>query len=62
MDNGWKEAQSDVRANPRNWRCAMCHAVPDVMGGAWRWDGTVWQHNHGYPIGHVDCEYVSEGK
>lgn len=39
----------------RNWRC-QCGQTPEMAGGYWRWNGEVWQHHHGYPIGHVDAK------
>lgn len=41
------------------WRCE-CGAQPIDDSGGWRWNGERWQHHHGYPIGHIDCEPTGE--
>lgn len=47
---------SHVDLTPYLWRCE-CGARPFDDGMQhWRFDGARWQHYHGYPIGHVDCE------
>ncbi len=40
-------------ADAANWVCTGCGApcVPD--NGNWRWNGSAWEHHHGFPVGHV---------
>jgi hypothetical protein len=51
----------------RNRVCPECGAKPCEGGFEnWRYNGNVWQHSHGYPLGHVDAVsthlgWVSEG-
>ncbi len=45
----WDDEERD-ESNPRHWQCE-CGAMAD---GHCRWTGEVWQHHHGYPVGHVD--------
>lgn len=37
-----------------HWQCE-CGAMADAHC---RWNGNVWQHHHGYPIGHVDMKNI----
>jgi len=35
------------------WRCMVCGAeLKDSSDPAWRWNGKIWEHNHGYPLGY----------
>lgn len=45
-------------ADAANWRCMGCGEVANPSSGSWRWDGSAWQHHHGYPVGHVDAVRV----
>ena len=42
-----------------DWRCMKCGAQPDNSGD-WRWNGSWWEHHHGYPLGHVAAEQNPE--
>jgi hypothetical protein len=51
------EAFRKGRSDPAYWKCE-CGKTPADDNGDWRWSGYSWQHHHGYPIGHVDAEYL----
>jgi len=34
------------------WECE-CGAPLNKVGADFRWNGSAWEHHHGYPIGHV---------
>lgn len=40
--------------DPSRWVC-QCGQRANPASADWRWSGAVWQHHHGYPIGHVDA-------
>lgn len=49
-------------SNAPNWICD-CGQRGDAGSSEWRWNGTVWEHYHGYPIGHCAASYQPiEGK
>lgn len=54
------DAGPDPFLSAHRWRCSECGERADPCGGGdpreasrWRWNGTTWEHFHGYPTGHV---------
>jgi len=40
-----------------NWLCD-CGMRGRLADSAWRWNGTCWEHHHGYPAGHMPTRRV----
>jgi len=55
----FEASQDAFFANAIKWRCE-CGGSCDPSAAEWRWTGEVWQHHHGYPMGHVDAEPPEE--
>ena len=36
--------------------CPACGEKPDPVSPHWRFNGTRWEHYHGYPVGHIPTE------
>lgn len=49
----------NVTVDTANWVCE-CGEKADGGSAKWRWNGTVWEHHHGYPIGHVTANYLPD--
>ena len=45
----------EVVAESKRWVCE-CGMRCDLMNGDWRWNGSAWEHHHGYPVGHVRAQ------
>lgn len=54
---GDKEAAEKMK--PEDWLCD-CGERCDMLSQDWRFDGSNWQHYHGYPVGHVIAKYSPE--
>jgi hypothetical protein len=44
------------------WRCLTCREFKDVSDPRWRWNGSSWEHHHGYPIGYVEAKLIDPVK
>lgn len=42
--------------NPKRWRCPKCGRICEFASEDWRWNGSAWEHNHGWLVGYIPAE------